>query len=492
MLLKLEGIDHKYPGAHALKSVNLSLQEGEVLALLGENGAGKSTLIKVITGALAPNFGKYFLEDKQVEANSPSKMRRLGIETVYQEFSIAPDLTVLENIFLGRELKRFGFLSHREMKNRASELLDQTGFKINLNSRAGCLPRGAQQINEILKALLNRPRILVLDEPTASLDADETQLLFNLVRDLKRNGTGIIFVTHRMKELKQLSDRVIVLRDGAVIDSLPMDSLNEQLMTELMTGREAGDAFPKIPDRSKSDLLQIKRLCTADSHLVDISISVKAGEIVGLAGLVGSGKSHVARACFGLEEIKSGEVCLAGRSLRINSPRDAIKSGLIYFPSDRNEEGLALSRPIRENIIMASIGQFSRWIGLVSRRQEQDAAMNAARQFTIKSSNLSLAVSSLSGGNRQKVVLSRAFFGAPKVYLFDEPTVGIDVGAKREVYEIMRKIAEQEGAVLFVSSDLSEIVGLCDRAYVVRDGSIASSHKKEDISEKNLLPHFFS
>lgn len=493
MLLKLNRVDHKYPGAHALKGVNLTLDKGEVLALVGENGAGKSTLIKVITGALVPDSGQFDLEGEQILGKTPANIRQLGIETVYQEFSIAPDLSVLENIFLGRELKKkFGVLSHRAMEKKARDLLNHTGFKVDLHARAGGLSRGAQQITEILKALLNDPKVLVLDEPTASLDADETKLLFSLIVRLKTRGTGVIFVTHRMDELMEICDRALILRDGSVIDSLPMASLNAKLMTELMTGRQAKEAFPLIPDRPKYDLLEIKNLRTVDSHVADASLTLKAGEIVGLAGLVGSGKSHIARACFGLEEIKSGGIFLCGEKTGIRNPRDAIKNGFLYFPADRNAEGLALCRTIKENIIMGNVAKFTRWFGHVDSAGENSAARKAASQFTVKCSDLSMAVDTLSGGNRQKVVLSRAYFVSPRVYLFDEPTVGIDVGAKREVYDLIKKIVQQGGAVLFVSSDLSEIVGICDRAYVIRDGTVASTHEKDDLSEKNLLPNFFS
>ena len=440
-LIRLGGVTKRYPGVLALDGVDFDMQPGEVHALVGENGAGKSTLINIIAGSRRPDSGDFTFRGAPIRNLTPHRARLLGISPVFQEFSLIPDLDVCANLFLGRERSNKGVLKISEMRERARGLLADLGFELSERTLVRDLSRAQQQMVEIAKALLQDLHLLILDEPTASLTDWEVERLFKLVLDLKAKGAGVIYVSHRMPELRRIADRFTILRDGKWVASGSMAEFTDTRVVELMTGRQIDLMFPHVAHRPGGSLLQVSRVTTADGRVRDVSLDLRAGEIVGVAGLVGCGKSEIGRAVFGLDEIKSGQAILKGEPIARPSPDGMLARGLCYFPSDRAAEGLALSRAVRENASMAAIRepQFSRR-GLLRRGAEKAAVKTIASRLRLRPPDIERAVASLSGGNRQKVMLMRGLSRPTQVYIFDEPTVGIDVAAKVEIYNLIAKL----------------------------------------------------
>ncbi|MGE0649025.1 MAG: sugar ABC transporter ATP-binding protein [Gammaproteobacteria bacterium] len=491
-VLEARGITKSFPGARALDDVSFDLRAGETHVLFGENGAGKSTLINIIAGARQPDRGELRLEGRICRFHSVHDARLAGIAAVFQEFSLAPDLTVTENIFLGAEPKRGGFLDKRRMHARAVEMLARLGFALDARALVGGLSRAEKQMVEIAKALLTEPRILILDEPTSSLTERETRQLFDLIAALKNQGVGIIYITHRIKEIATIGDRVTVLRDGRYVATLPVSEISEERLVELMTGRSVEEFYPEIEHRPGEVLLSVSRLSTHDRRLNDISFEVRAGEIVGLAGLVGSGKSEIGRACFGLEALSAGEIVLYGQQLRSLSPKAMLKRGLTYIPSDRHREGLMLERPVRENISLSVLDTkaLSRF-GLLRLVEERSLARRLAQRMRVTPLHLEADVIRYSGGNQQKVLLAKALARETRLFIFDEPTIGIDVGAKIEIYNFLKELVGLGVGILLVSSELPEILNLCNRTYIVRRGRIVAELGGAAITEANALAAFF-
>ncbi len=491
-LLELAGVTKDYPGVRALDGVNLALHRGEIHALVGENGAGKSTLINVIMGAVQPSAGSYGFEGRSLIGFSPARIRALGISTVYQEFTLAPDLSVAENLFLGRELTRFGLLRRGAMRRRARAVIADIGFELPLAAQVVDLSRAQRQMVEIAKALLNDVKVLILDEPTASLTEKETERLFSVLERLRGQGVAILYVSHRMAELLRLADRITVLRDGALIDTIPAAGVDQQRLVEMMTGRTMDVQYPAIAHTPGAVALQVDGLRTEDGTVRAASFVLHGGEIVGIAGLVGCGKSEVARAVFGIAPVAEGTILLHGEPVLRQTPAAMLARGLIYFPADRGAEGLALNRPIFENMTMTALDQpaYARR-GLLRKRAERRSAESIAGTLQLRPPDVTRAVANLSGGNRQKVMLARGLTRRTSVFLFDEPTVGIDVGAKREVYDFIAGLAAAGHAVLVVSSELPEILGLSHRAYVMSQGRIVAEHSGAELTEARLLDGFF-
>ena len=491
-LIEMKGIQKRFPGVLALDQIDFELRSGEVHVLFGENGAGKSTLINVISGTFPQDGGTYSFCDEHLNNLNPYRARQIGISPVFQEFSLAPDLTIEENLFLGREVSKGGVLNKGEMRAKVAQVLDDLGFDLSAKLQVGTLSRAQQQMTEIAKALLHDVRVLILDEPTASLSERETERLFEIIDDLKVQGVGIIYVSHRMAEIKRLADRVTVLRDGRLVGTVEAKDVSEEKLVEMMTGRTFEAMFPHIENRAGEILLKTRQLATKD-HLVDhVDFHVRAGEVVGIAGLVGCGKSELARAVFGLEEIESGEIELMGAPVPKPSPAHMLKRGLCYFPSDRVGEGLALPRSIRENMTLAALdlNAFASW-GFLKIKSERRIADDMINRLTVAPGDPEKRVEFLSGGNRQKVMLARGLERDVKVYLFDEPTVGIDVGAKAEIYNLIKEMAEGGAAVVVISSELPEVIHLSHRAYVMHRGALVAELVGEDINEATILAHFF-
>ncbi len=492
LLLEMRGISKRFPGVLALDQVDFDVRQGEVHVLFGENGAGKSTLINVIAGTYPQDGGSYHYDGAAVRGLTPHKARLMGISPVFQEFSLVPDLTVEENLFLGRERRRWGFLKAGAMRKRAAEVVSELGFDLDPKAKVRSLSRAHQQMAEIAKALMADVRLLILDEPTASLTESETYRLFELIGKLKGEGVGIIYVSHRMREIKQLADRITVLRDGRLIKTLGAEGVTENELVELMTGRKIEVLFPKIDHQPGDTLLQVSGLTTGNHSVEGVDFSARAGEVTGVAGLVGCGKSELIRAVYGVEPIHAGSITVAGEAYPHPAPSRSLQKGICYFPSDRVVEGLALSRPVRENASMAALNleQFVK-NKLLQRTSEKRIIQEIVDKLRLRPPNIERVVANLSGGNRQKVMLARGLTRKTSIFLFDEPTVGIDVGAKVEVYELMKQLVEAGAAIVLVSSELPEVLNLANRVYVMHRAHMVAELTGEDISEQNVLASFF-
>lgn len=491
-ILEMTGISKRFPGVLALDQVDFDLRGGEVHVLFGENGAGKSTLINVIAGTFPPDTGSFRYEGQEIRHLSPHQARVMGISPVFQEFSLVPNLTVEENLFLGHEVQAGGFLRKKEMRERAAEVIARLGFDLNPKKKVSELSRAHQQMVEIAKALLAEVRLLILDEPTASLTENETYKLFDLIGKLKERGVGIVYVSHRMREIKQIADRITVLRDGRKIATRRVDEVSENELVELMTGRKIDVLFPKIEHRPGEAFLEIRNLTLATRMVEDVSIVARAGEVTGVAGLVGCGKSELIRAVYGLEPIESGEILIKGKTVDQPRPDSSLKRGICYFPSDRVVEGLALERSVRENASMAALdlSQFAQ-MRVLKRAGEKRIIQSIVDRLRLRPPNIERVVGNLSGGNRQKVMLARGLTRETEIFLFDEPTVGIDVGAKVEVYELMKALVENGAAVVLVSSELPEVLHLANRLYVMHRARLVRELIGDAINEQAVLSCFF-
>jgi rhamnose transport system ATP-binding protein len=471
----------------ALKSASLELRAGEVHALIGENGAGKSTLIKIITGAVEPDGGELQLNGQSVTHNSPRVAKALGIAAIYQQPALFPELTVAENIALGVERSGVaGRVDWRERRRRAAELLAQVGARIDPDSEAGDLTMPQQQLVEIARALGADARVLILDEPTASLSEEDTQNLFGVIRHLRERGVGMIYISHRLEELPVIADRVTVLRDGRTIDTRPMSEVNRQQLIQMMVGRELSAVFPKREVALGETVLELRGLGCTESGLSGVNLSVRAGEIVGLAGLVGAGRTELGRAVFGLTPTDSGEIRLRGEPVRVGSPAEAIRRGIAYLPEDRRRHGVILDMQIGANITLASLDRLSRY-GALDFKREKEIAGDYARRLGVKTPAIYAAVATLSGGNQQKVALSRWLMTKPSVLILDEPTQGIDVGAKSEIHALMTDLAAEGVAILMISSELPEILGMSDRVAVMCGGRLVEILDRADATQAKIL-----
>ena len=492
VLFRLEEISKHFPGVLALDRVDFDLRAGEVHVLFGENGAGKSTLISLVAGVYRPTHGLMQFRGETIDLASVHQARHRGISAVFQEFSLVPQLTVEENLFLGAELTEGQLLKKRAMHVKAREILDRLDFPLNPGTRVGYLSRAEQQMVEIAKAFRSELSVLILDEPTASLTDRETQRLFTLIEQVKRERVGVIYVTHRMSEIKRIGDRISVLRDGRKVATLDVAEASEARLVELMTGRVIAQIFPKIAHRPGATILEVEGLTTAAGNVANVSLHVRAGEIVGVAGLVGCGKSEVARACFGVEPITRGKVTFDGEDVSGARPRQMLDRGFFYVPPDRRHEGLIMVRGARENISLPSLDQprFSSGMFL-NRGAEKAQSIELAGRLNLHPLNIERAVDHFSGGNQQKVLLAKALSRDVKLFAFDEPTVGVDVGTRVAIYAFIAELCEAGAAILLISSDLPEILHLTNRVYVMHRGALRAELTGGEIAEDRVLSHFF-
>ena len=491
-LLSLRGISKRFPGVKALDGVDLEVRAGELHVLFGENGAGKSTLINVIAGTFAPDEGEFYFLGEPIHDLHPHRARMIGISPVFQEFSLVPSLTVEQNLFLGREIVSYGMINKRAMRQMAQKLIADLGFDLDLHRRVGELSRAHQQMAEIAKSLLGEVKLLILDEPTASLTERETGRLYELIATLKAQGVGIIYVSHRMREIRALADRITVLRDGKLVKTTDAAATSDSELIELMTGRKIDVLFPTIIHQPSGVAVDIENLSVRGNRVNGVNFQARSGEITGIAGLVGCGKSELVRAIYGLEPIRDGTIRLNDAPYGCPSPHISIQKGVAYFPADRVAEGLALSRPIRENASMAALEleSFSR-LGVLNLAGESTRIQQIMNQLKLRPPRIESAVGGLSGGNRQKVMLGRALTREFSIFLFDEPTVGIDVGAKLEVYNFIAGLVENGAAVVVVSSELPEVLALSNRLYVMHHGRIVAELQDDQKTEQNVLASFF-
>ena len=487
-LLELRGISKRFPGVIALNDVNLEVRAGEVHALLGENGAGKSTLIKTIAGVYRPDDGDIRVDGKTALIRSPHDAQALGISTIFQEFTLAPDMTVAENIFLGREPLRFAPLAivdRRALIRHTRDVLASLDLRIEPAAKVKHLGVAQQQMVEIAKALSLDARLIIMDEPTATLTAHEIERLFVAIDRLKRRGVAVIYVSHRLDEVKAICDRATILRDGAYIATVPVASTTIDEMIRLMVGRDLQDKFPKIAVEPREELLRVEGF-TRKGVLHDVSFSVRRGEIVGIAGLVGSKRTETARAIFGADPIDGGRILLRGRPVKVRTPADAIASGIALIPEDRKRQGIFALLSVRENVVLSALERFSR-MGLLSLRRERQRAQQFISSLRVATPDLEKRARDLSGGNQQKVVIAKWLNTDAEVFLFDEPTRGIDVGGKIEVYRLMGELLSRGAAIVMISSELPEILGLSDRILVMREGRICGEFTRAEATEEKIL-----
>jgi rhamnose transport system ATP-binding protein len=485
-ILRMTNISKSFSGVHALRGVQFDLYPGEVHALLGENGAGKSTLVKVMTGVHQPDSGEIYLNGAQVHFSDARQSRQAGIAAIYQELSLFPDLDVAENIFAGRQPTRAGGrIDWRKLYNQAGQLLASLGVHMNLKQKARSLSIAQQQMVEIARALSVNARILIMDEPTSSLTLNEVAELFRIVRHLREEGTGIVFISHRLEELFELADRVTVLRDGAYVDTRPMTGVTRDELIRLMVGRTITNLFPKQEVQAGEVVLKVENL-TCPGLFQNISFELHKGEILGMAGLIGAGRTDVARAIFGVEPPEIGTIQLEGKPIRITSPQQAIALGLAYVPEDRQLHGLIPPMNITENISLPILQEYTRR-GWLRNKRERSATFNAARQMEVRANNIFQKARELSGGNQQKVVLAKWLSTQPRILILDEPTRGIDVGTKAVIHALMSKLASEGMAILMISSELPEVLGMSDRIIVMHEGRMTASFTRAEATQEKII-----
>ena len=491
-LVEMTGIAKSYPGVRALDGVDFTLEAGEVHVLFGENGAGKSTLISVLAGVTAATEGTVRINGEEKTFQSVKEARAAGIGAVFQEFSLVPTMSVAQNIFLGREPRRMGLVDRRRIFAEARTLFDELDFPIDVRRTVISLSRAEQQMVEIAKALHQQARILILDEPTASLTERETEKLFQFIAAARRKGVGIVYISHRMQEFKSIASRITVLRDGRLVGTIPADKLSETALVEMMTGRKMDEIYPQIArSPSPETVMTIRGLrCWG---VAGVDIDIRKGEVLGVAGLVGSGKSRTFRAAMGLLPVQDGSISVGGSDLTGKPTRAMMQAGVFFLPSDRKEEGLMLSATARANVGLSVIdraGARNR-LGLVSRRAVGAMASDIGKRVDLTEAFLARITSKLSGGNQQKILFGKSFGRDYDIYILDEPTVGVDVGTRAALYRIIKAIAEAGKAVVVISSDLPEVMHLAHRLIVFRNGRISTEFEGETIREQAILGAFF-
>ncbi len=484
-LVELLHISKSFRATHALRDVSFQVRRGEVHALVGENGAGKSTLMKILSGVHQMDEGAIRIEGRPVEIPDPHAGKKLGIGIIYQELALIPDLTVAENIFIGDLSRRFGLIDWRELNRKAGELLAEMGFRqIDPRSKIADLGVAHRQMVEIAKGISENVKVMILDEPTAVLAPRDVDRLFVVLRKLRDRGVGIIYISHRLDEIFQIADRITVLKDGAVVRTVDAAGIGQEQLIGWMIGRTIEAFFPEKANRPGEELLRVEGVRAGKVH--DVSFAVRAGEVFGIAGLVGSGRTELLRALFGADPMEAGTVTLAGRKLKIRHPRDAVRAGLALVPEDRKQHGLVLTMPIRHNLTLPSVSQVSGAFGVIRRRAEASLAQSLVVRLRIRA-GIEAEAADLSGGNQQKVVLAKWLGTQAKVLLLDEPTRGVDVGARVEIYHLIRELAAGGMGVVVASSDTMEVIGLCDRVAVMSHGTLTGVLEGPEIGEENIM-----
>ncbi|MGG3846076.1 sugar ABC transporter ATP-binding protein [Aeribacillus composti] len=491
-LLRMEGISKSFPGVKALSKVRLDLNYGEVLALVGENGAGKSTLMKILSGVYQKDEGEIYLEGNRVEIPNAKAAQEMGISIIHQELNLMPDLTVAQNIFIGRE-PRTGFnffLKEKELNEKTAELLEKLNINLNPKETVSDLTVAKQQMVEIVKALSYNAKIIVMDEPTAALTESEIKTLFDLIENLKNKGVGIIYISHRMEELKVISDRITVMRDGQYIDTLYTKDTDMKKVISLMVGRHIQDESRPTTTVSKEaeTVLEVKNLSTKN-FLENISFTLKKGEILGFAGLMGAGRTEVARAIFGADKIDEGQIFINGKEVKINKPEDAVKHGIAYLSEDRKRYGLMLEMDVNSNILISSLSNYVNWLTFVNDSKGYVTSEEYVKSLKIKTPSIKQLAKNLSGGNQQKIVIAKWLAKNCDILIFDEPTRGIDVGAKTEIYQLLNELAQQGKSIIMISSELPEILRMSHRIIVMCEGRITGELTNEEASQEKIMDY---
>ena len=486
IIVSMENISKSFPGVQALSQVQFELCAGEVMALLGENGAGKSTLMKVLSGVYTRDDGKMTILGQQYGDLTPRQAQEIGVAIIHQELNMCRHLSVAENIFLGREKQKGIVLSNAEMNEEAGKILNELRIDLDPHQVVGELPVSKQQMVEIAKALSVNARILIMDEPTSALTAREIEDLFRIIRELKKKGCGIVYISHRLEELNHIVDRVTIMRDGHFVKRVEFkDTTLDEIIAD-MVGREIKEKFPRVSCEKGKKILEVRNL-NAGSMVRDINLSLYEGEIVGLAGLMGAGRTETTRAIFGVDAKQSGEILLEGEKVQINKPEDAIKAGIVLAPEDRKKDGLCTQLSIRENIALPNLDSICNKAGVIRGSREKEMCHKVIQDLKVKTPNLESNAGNLSGGNQQKVVVGKWLARNSKVVIFDEPTRGIDVLSKVEIYNLMNDLKKQGIAVMFVSSEMPEVMGIADRIVVMCDGRITGEVMAEETTQNEIL-----
>ncbi|HEX8891211.1 MAG TPA: sugar ABC transporter ATP-binding protein [Pyrinomonadaceae bacterium] len=488
-ILQMRGIEKRFGGVRALKGVDFETSAGEVVALAGENGAGKSTLMKILGGVYQPDAGEIRIDDVPVVIGGVSDATRFGISFIHQELNVLDNLDVASNVFLGREPLRGGLLrlvDNKRMQEEAAKYLKRLGLDVKTDTLLSRLSIAQQQMVEIAKALSLNARILIMDEPTSSLTLTETERLLEVVRELKEQGVAIIYISHRLGEIEQIADRVVVLRDGANAGELRREEIAHDPIVKLMVGRDIDQFYEQSQAVRVPNYFEVENLHTARYPNKEVSFSIGRGEILSLAGLVGAGRTEVAEAIFGIEGVCNASLRLNGQPLQIRSPQDAIRHGIYLVPEDRRLAGLITDIAVRENVTLPSLERYAQ-MGLISTERERTAATDVCRKLNVKTASVEEPVINLSGGNQQKVVLAKWLALEPKLLIFDEPTRGVDVGAKAEIYSLMRELAESGVAILMISSDMEEVLHIGDRVAVMHEGSLVGILERHECTEENIM-----
>ncbi|MDD3202300.1 MAG: sugar ABC transporter ATP-binding protein [Pygmaiobacter massiliensis] len=487
-IVELRHISKSFPGVKALDDVSFELKSGEVMALLGENGAGKSTLMKILSGVYTRDEGEMLIFGEAVSDMDPKKAQALGVAIIHQELNMCQHLSVAENIFLGREITRGGRLATKEMNAAAKAALDRLNIDIDPNTIVGDLAVSKQQMVEIAKAISTDAKVLIMDEPTSALTSKEIDDLFVIIRKLKSEGCGIVYISHRLEELQHIIDRVTIMRDGKYITSGDFKDFTMSEIISNMVGREIKEKFPRVEATLGETILEVKNL-NAGRMVRNVSFNVRAGEIVGIAGLMGAGRTETTRALFGIDAKDSGEVLLDGKAIHIRCPEDAIKAGIVLAPEDRKKDGLCTKLSIRDNIALPNLDILCNPLGVVDKKKEAVMTAKAIEDLRIKLPTAEVDAGSLSGGNQQKVVVAKWLARNSRLVIFDEPTRGIDVAAKVEIYNLMNELKQQGIGVLFVSSEMPEVMGIADRIIVMCDGRITGEVDAQQTTQNEILEY---
>lgn len=486
MRIEMRGIDKAFGSNQVLKQAGFTLESGEVHALMGENGAGKSTLMKILTGVYTKDAGTVLVDGKEVNYKNPQEAEKAGIVFIYQELNVMFDLTVEENLFMGKEIcGKFGICDKKAMQKKAKEALTTLGVNISPKTVMSELSVGQQQMIEIAKALMADAKVIIMDEPTAALTQSETAALFKVIESLRKKGVSMVYISHRMEEIFELCDRITVLRDGSYIGvkNIPETNMNE--IVKMMIGREIGERYPSRDVKIGKEVLRVKGL-TRKGTFQDVSFSVRAGEVLGVSGLMGAGRTEIMQAIFGNLSYESGSIEIDGKEVKISNPRQAMEHGIGFITEDRKTEGLMLDKSIRENISLCNLGRISK-SSVISQQSEKDLVAGAIKDLHIKCFGPYHECNNLSGGNQQKVVLAKWILTNPKILILDEPTRGVDIGAKKEIYSIINKLAAQGVAIIMVSSELPEVLGMSDNIMVIREGEVRGIISYEEANQERVM-----
>lgn len=486
-ILQVQNLSKSFLGVKALDNIQFGLQKGEVHALMGENGAGKSTFMKILMGLLKPDSGEIIFEGEVLKSNNVHENLQKGISMIHQEILVVPELTVAQNIFLGRETNYRSWLNDKAINQKAQEILDAIGIKINAQTKIKNLSIAEMQMVEIAKAVSNNAKVIIMDEPTSALTDNEVAMLFKIIKDLKAKGVAIIYISHKMDEIYEITDRITVLRDGQYIATKNTNELDKNALIALMVGRQINDLFLENNSIKGESILSVQNL-NKKGKFKDINFEVHAGEVLGIAGLMGAGRTEIARAIFGLDRYDSGEIIIKGNKVEIKSPEDAIKNGIGYVSEDRKALGFIPALSIKENISLSSLGNFAKtWF--VNASNEHEAATRLSTDLKIKSTSINQKVMTLSGGNQQKVVIGKVLLTAPSLVILDEPTRGIDIGAKFEIYKLINQLTDKGIAVIMISSELPEILGMSDRIVVLSKGKQTALLSKQEATQEKIMQY---